>query len=47
MSDECLSTLSLEMSSALAPVNWNLKGEILYRLRKSCTLNSSLDAADN
>lgn len=34
MSDECLSTLSLEMSSSLAPVNWNLKGEILHRLRK-------------
>lgn len=35
MSDKCLCVPSLKMSSLLAPVNWNLKCEILHRLRKS------------
>lgn len=35
MSDECLSIPSLEIFSALTPVHWNLKGEILHRLKKA------------
>lgn len=35
ISNECLPTHGLEMSSALAPMNWNLKGKILHRLLKS------------
>lgn len=35
ISDKCLCVPSLKISSALAPVNWNLKCEILHKLRKS------------
>lgn len=35
MSDKCLCVPSFKLSSGPAPVNWNLKCEILHRLRKS------------